>query len=119
MLTDVLKEIDNLYERLKDRYDKINNTKRCSSSNPSAYIEDIGKMFGIEESIEEILITRMHIEQALNKFLEDTMDGNYHLKMSILEQEIALLNNKLYLKDMDFDTFKKIEEKAKEEPPNN
>lgn len=116
MLTNIILELDELHERLKTRYAQIRNNMRVSGLNGSAYIEETGKMYGIEECIEEIAFTRNKVQELIGDFLQDTIDGNYTLKMATLNRELELLNDKLYLKDLDLKKYEKIKEKANDIP---
>jgi len=108
MLSDVLKEIDDLYDRLKCRYSEINSIKKIASVNPSNFIEDNGRLFGIEEAIDEILITRANVDDAINKFLGESMDGQYSVKMGLLQDEVNLLGNKLHIANIELEKYDKI-----------
>ncbi len=110
MFNEIYEELDDYQDRLRIKFNEIN-ARRYIDMSPNAYIEDTGRMFGLEECSDEFITTRINIEAKINKFLEESMDGLSAHKIGLLEDEINVLKNKLTLQDNELRKYKIIKEK--------
>ena len=109
MLHEILEEIENLQTRLKDKYIETKSIQAMADINAVKYVEDIGFLNGLEYSTDEIVMTYMTIENLLNNFLENSIDGQYKAEMDLLKSELELSKNKITIQDKKLKAYKKME----------
>ena len=111
MLSEFLEELDKLQDRIATIYNEVDIVNRCTNLSPSSFIQNEGKMKGMQETLEEVINTRINIEDKMAEFLKNSSDGMAMAKIGLLEDEIRVLKDRLHIQDVELGRYKDILEK--------
>lgn len=116
MFTQIQTEMDLLVVEIEKILDQIA-TLRANENNSNIYIEYGGRLIGLTEAISKIRQTQLKINQHIADILRNTTDGNYLMKLDLLEDENSVLQDKIAILKEELEKYTKFKRTNKTNIP--
>jgi hypothetical protein len=108
-------EVRILVDKLKHKIYDIDVMRKTSASNPNYYIEENGRMLGLQEAIEEVVDLQIALEDFHVEWLKEVVDDKKGLENGVLLDKCIALENEVHILRGQIDEYKKLQNRKVED----